>query len=72
MMGELREEMAERQVRETKAEAAEKLCILLNNAIGFMLESGMSEEEVADYLGCDKEAITAANEDDYEYFAKGE
>ena len=45
MMGELREEMAEKQAKETKAEAAEKLCVLLNNAIGFMLESGMSEED---------------------------
>ena len=35
----------------------ERLIILLNNAIGYMAENGMTDEEITQYLGSTKEEL---------------
>jgi hypothetical protein len=37
----------------------ERLIILLNNAIGYMAESGMSDKEITQYLGSTEEELNS-------------
>jgi hypothetical protein len=69
MMGDLRQELAEMETIQTKATAAEELCVMLENAIGYMIENGMGEAEVAEHIGCSVNMIAAINDEDYEYIA---
>lgn len=49
----------------TKAESAEILVVLLNNAIEYMKENGMSDKEIANYLGTTRKCIEAVNNEDF-------
>ena len=71
--------MAEIKIQETeledlkiKAEAATRLATLANNAICYMIEHDMDDDDIADYLGCTPETVTAIDNEDFEAIAKGE
>jgi len=66
MKAELMMEMAEQKELEVKAEACDELFVLLHNAIGFMREQGMSNENIAEYLGTTIDILDAIEEEDAE------
>ena len=66
MMGDFREEMAEQRDMEIRSEACEILCTLLHNAICYMTDNNMTQEEIAEYLGCSYEMIDNIEVEDYE------
>jgi len=70
MMSELKQQMAEEQDAIEKAGCAETLCTLLNNSICFMIEQGMSIDEIAEYLGCSSKMIDLISDDDFEAMFK--
>ena len=37
-----------------------------------MIEHGMDDDEIAEYLGCTPETVTAIDNEDFEAIAKGE
>ena len=47
-----------------------KMLVLLNNAIGFMYEQGMTETEIADYLITNVDMLKAIYVGDYETIEK--
>lgn len=47
-----------------------KMLVLLNNAIGFMYEQGMTETEIADYLITNVDMLKAIEVGDYETIEK--
>ena len=70
MKAELTEQLAEERDRDTKASAAETLCILLNNALCYMYENGMTDHEAAKYLNTNVEVLNAVDNEDYEEIVK--
>ena len=67
----LMREIAEQNKLETKAAAYDKLIIITNNAIGYMLsDAGMEEDEVADYIGTSVEMLRAIDDEDVDAIAK--
>ena len=57
-------ELLREEQNEIKAKAFETLCTLLNNALCFMYEQGMSKEDCADYIGTTETIIDAVNTED--------
>lgn len=66
MKAELYREMIEEQMNEKKAYVLDEVMTLLNNAIGYMMEQGLTPDEVADYLGTTKDVLGAIDSEDYE------
>ena len=66
MKSELMQEFYDEKERDTKAEITESLCVLLDNAVGYMLEDQRSQEEIAEYLGTTTEILDAVHNEDYE------
>ena len=66
MKAELMMELAEQRDLETKAEACDVLFTIANNAISYMYEQGMSDEDVAKYLFTTTDIIDAINNEDAE------
>ena len=70
MYGELLEEAHELQENKKKADVLDRVLVVLDNAIGYMLESNMSREEVAEYLGIDVEALGAIEDEDIDVLSE--
>ena len=70
MYGELLREAYELQENEKKADVLDRVLVVLNNAIGYMLEDNMSREEVAEYLGIDVEVLGAIEDEDINVLSK--
>lgn len=65
-MSELRQQMAEQEEIETKANVVDTIITLLNNAICYMTDNGMSKDEVAEYIGTSTDILDAIDEEDFE------
>lgn len=63
-------EVAEEQERDTKAAACETLVALMNNALHFIYETGMSKEHTAKYLGTTVEMLDAIDIEDFDEIKK--
>ena len=70
MYGELLREAYELQENEKKADVLDRVLVVLDNAIGYMLEGNMSREEVAEYLGIDVEVLGAIEDEDINVLSK--
>lgn len=70
MYGELLREAYELQENEKKADVLERVLVVLDNAIGYMLEDNMSREEVAEYLGIDVEVLGAIEDEDIDLLSE--
>ena len=70
MYGELLREAYELQENEKKADVLDRVLVVLDNAIGYMLEDNMSREEVAEYLGIDVEVLGAIEDEDIEVLSE--
>ena len=70
MYGELLREAYELQENEKKADVLDRVLVVLDNAIGYMLEDNMSREEVAEYLGIDVEALGAIEDEDIDVLSE--
>ena len=70
MYGELLREAYELQENEKKADVLDRVLVVLNNAIGYMLEDNMSREEVAEYLGIDVEALGAIEDENIDVLSE--
>lgn len=70
MYGELLREAYELQENEKKADVLDRVLVVLDNAIGYMLEGNMSREEVAEYLGIDVEALGAIEDEDIDVLSE--
>ena len=70
MYGELLREAYELQENEKKADVLDRVLVVLDNAIGYMLEGNMSREEVAEYLGIDVEALGAIEDGDIDVLSE--
>ena len=70
MYGELLREAYELQENEKKADVLDRVLVVLDNAIGYMLEGNMSREEVAEYLGIDVEALGAIEDENIDVLSK--
>lgn len=70
MCGELLREAYELQENEKKADVLDRVLVVLDNAIGYMLEGNMSREEVAEYLGIDVEVLGAIEDEDIDVLSE--
>ena len=70
MYGELLREAYELQENEKKADVLDRVLVVLDNAIGYMLEGNMSREEVAEYLGIDVEALGAIEDENIDVLSE--
>lgn len=70
MYGELLREACELQENEKRADVLERVLVVLDNAIGYMLEGNMSREEVAEYLGIDVEVLGAIEDEDIDVLSE--
>ena len=71
MKAELMREMAEQMELEQKAKAYEKLLILLYNAFDYMMvQGGMDEEDISEYVGTDVAMVKAINDEDSDYIIR--
>lgn len=70
MYGELLREAYELQENEKKADVLDRVLVVLDNAIGYMLEGNMSREVVAEYLGIDVEALGAIENEDIDVLSE--
>lgn len=70
MCGELLREAYELQENEKKADVLDRVLVVLDNAIGYMLEGNMSREEVAEYLGIDVEVLGAIKDEDIDVLSE--
>ena len=70
MYGELLREAYELQENEKKADVLDRVLVVLDNAIGYMLEDNMSREEVAEYLGIDVEALGAIEDENIDVLSE--
>ena len=70
MCGELLREAYELQENEKKADVLDRVLVVLDKAIGYMLEGNMSREEVAEYLGIDVEVLGAIEDEDIDVLSE--
>ena len=72
MKSEIMRKLAEQMTLENKAKAFDKIISILNNAITYMMEQEMTDEEIADYLCCSVDDLRAIDIEDYDFLGREE